>query len=61
MVSSKVHTQLMQIADEKAQAAERRNLELEREVREDEGKEGSERGVQGVRGKERSEREGRGT
>ena len=33
MVSSRVHTQLIQIADERAQAAERRNLELEREVK----------------------------
>ena len=33
MVSSRVHTQLIQIADERAQVAERRNLELEREVR----------------------------
>lgn len=32
MVSSKVHTQLMQMADEKAMLAERRAQELEREV-----------------------------
>lgn len=34
MVSSRVHTQLMQIADERAQAAERKALELEKEVSE---------------------------
>ena len=33
MVSNKVHTQLMQIADEKAAAAEQRAHELEKEVR----------------------------
>ena len=33
MVSSRVHTQLMQIADERAQTAERKSLELEREVK----------------------------
>ena len=33
MVSSRVHTQLIQIADERAQAAERRSLQLEREVK----------------------------
>ncbi len=31
-VSSKVHTQLLQLADEKAAAAEQRTLNLEREV-----------------------------
>ena len=33
MVSSRVHTQLIQIADERVQAAEKKSLELEREVR----------------------------
>lgn len=33
MVSNRVHTQLLQIADEKAMAAEKRAQELEREVR----------------------------
>ena len=33
MVSSKVHTQLLEIADEKAMAAERRASELDKEVR----------------------------
>ena len=32
MVSSKVHIQLLQIADEKAAAAEQRTYELEKEV-----------------------------
>ena len=32
MVSSKVHIQLLQIADEKAAAAEQRTHELEKEV-----------------------------
>ena len=32
MVSSKVHTQLLEIADEKAMAAERRASELDKEV-----------------------------
>ena len=35
MVSNKVHTQLMQIADEKAAAAEQRANELEKEVQVD--------------------------
>ena len=33
MVSSRVHTQLIQIADERVLAAEKKSLELEREVR----------------------------
>ena len=33
MVSNRVHTQLIQIADERAEVAERRNLELERQVK----------------------------
>ena len=40
MVSSKVHTQLIQIADEKAMAAEMRTQELEKEVSLGEGGEG---------------------
>ena len=33
MVSNRVHTQLIQIADERAEVAERRSMELEKQVR----------------------------
>ena len=34
MVSNRVHTQLIQIADERAEVAERRSMELEKQVSE---------------------------